>query len=122
MSRAILLLALSMLCACSSMNSRSTAGHEPRTVVITGASSGFGRGVALELAARGDNVVLAARRTQLPEEVARAAGGRALLVTTDVSNPADMERPGPRAVERVRANRHLVQHAGGGAPRPLLDL
>ena len=33
-----------------------------RTVVITGASSGFGRGVALSLAQQGYNLVLAARR------------------------------------------------------------
>jgi NADPH:quinone reductase-like Zn-dependent oxidoreductase len=36
-----------------------------RTFVITGASSGFGRGVALALASQHANVVLAARRTEV---------------------------------------------------------
>src|SRR3954466_1413425 len=100
MSRVVLCVAICMLSACSVMDHRASAGREPRTVVITGASSGFGRGVAVALAARGDHVVLAARRTALLEEVARAAGGRALVVTTDVSNPADIERLGREAVAR----------------------
>src|SRR4051794_12170085 len=57
-----------------------------RTFVITGASSGFGQGVALRLASYGANVVLAARRTELLNEVARrvtAAGGTPLVVATD---------------------------------------
>src|SRR5690606_7842643 len=58
------------------------------TVVITGASSGLGRGVALALAASGANVVLAARRADLIEELAAKiieTGGNSLAVTTDVS-------------------------------------
>ena len=42
-----------------------------RTVVITGASSGFGRGVAERFAKDGMNVVLAARREELIEELAQ---------------------------------------------------
>ena len=63
--------------------------------MITGASSGFGRGIALAMGARGANVVLAARR---PEPLAtaaaaiRASGGQALVVPTDVSQPAEMAR------------------------------
>ncbi len=44
-----------------------------RTFVITGASSGLGRGAALKLAAYGANVVLAARRTVVLDQVAREA-------------------------------------------------
>jgi short-subunit dehydrogenase len=61
-----------------------------RTVVVTGASSGFGRGIALAFGARGANVVLAARRVELLEAEAaaiRASGGQALVVGTDVSDP-----------------------------------
>jgi short-subunit dehydrogenase len=74
-----------------------------RTYVVTGASSGFGRGVALKLGSYGANVVLAARRTAVLEEVAdqvRGAGGQALVVTTDVSRADDVERLARAAVER----------------------
>lgn len=40
--------------------------------VITGASSGIGRGLAIELARRGESVALLARRRNLLEEVADA--------------------------------------------------
>ena len=51
-----------------------------KTVLLTGASSGLGRGVARELARRGTRVVVTARRRERLEEVAKdveRAGGRA---------------------------------------------
>ncbi len=58
------------------------------TIVIVGASSGFGKGAALKLAKEGANVVVAARRIDLLDELVRdikAEGGNALAVQTDVS-------------------------------------
>jgi short-subunit dehydrogenase len=63
-------------------------------VVITGASSGIGRATALEMARRGANLVLAARRTEALEQVAaqcRVLGVRATAVTADVSSPGDCQ-------------------------------
>jgi len=74
-----------------------------RTFVVTGASSGVGRGVALKLASYGANVVLAARRTEALNDAAaqvQAAGGQALVVTTDVSRADQVERLVGSAVER----------------------
>jgi short-subunit dehydrogenase len=64
-------------------------------VVITGASSGIGRACALEFSRRGANVILAARRASLLEEVAaecRKSGVDATVVATDVSRKDDCNR------------------------------
>lgn len=65
-----------------------------KVVVITGASSGFGRGAAVRFAEQGANVVLAARRKNLLKEVAdecRRRGVRAEVVEADVSDHDDVE-------------------------------
>lgn len=82
-----------------------------KTVVITGASSGIGRATALEMARRGANVVLAARRIERLEEVAaecRALGVTALSVPTDVTKPEDCRR----LVDAVATVDVLVNNAG----------
>ena len=66
-----------------------------KKVVITGASSGIGRAVALEMARRGANVVLGARRAERLDEVAqqcRALGVTAVGVQTDVTMVEDCQR------------------------------
>lgn len=89
-----------------------------RTYVVLGASSGFGRGVATELAAHRANVVVAARRTDLLEEVAteaRARGGQALVVTVDASQPDQVERLAREAVGRFGRIDAWINIAGVGA-------
>ncbi|HEU5321609.1 MAG TPA: SDR family oxidoreductase [Methylomirabilota bacterium] len=65
-----------------------------RTAVVTGASSGIGRAIALALAAEGADVVVNfARSRAAAEKVAAeigALGRRALLVRADVSAPAEV--------------------------------
>lgn len=73
-----------------------------KTYVIVGASSGLGRGVAQELGKCKANVVLAARRTDLLEEIAdtiRSSGGNAVVVTMDISKPEDLQRVADAAVK-----------------------
>jgi len=63
-----------------------------KTVVITGASSGIGRAVALEMARRGANVVLGARRLDRLESVAaecRKLGVSARAIAADVTSRED---------------------------------
>src|SRR5437762_12957691 len=71
-----------------------------RTVVITGASSGFGRGVGERFAKDGMSLVLASRREGRVEELARKCethGARALAVKTAVSLREQVEESAQRA-------------------------
>jgi short-subunit dehydrogenase len=89
-----------------------------RTYVIVGASSGFGQGAAIRLGTLRANVVLAARRTDLLEEVAgkvRAAGGQALVVTTDVAEPSQVEALADAATRRFGRIDVWMNIAGVGA-------
>jgi uncharacterized protein len=82
-----------------------------KNVAITGASSGIGRAVALEMARRGANVVLGARRADRLETVAaecRALGVTATAVACDVTSQEDCRRL-IAAVPRVDV---LVNNAG----------
>ena len=64
---------------------------KPRTVLVTGASSGRGRAMALEFAAQGAYVAVTARRLPLLEELAqeiRTRGGHAVPLAFDVQDAA----------------------------------
>ena len=89
-----------------------------KVVVITGASSGFGKGTALQLAGGGAYLVLAARRDSLLEELAQqcqAQGGQAIAVHTDVSKPEDMQQLAQTAVSTYGRIDVWINDAGGGA-------
>jgi len=73
-----------------------------KTVLITGASSGIGRGLALEIAGRGARLGLVARREDVLKEIVddiKSRNGTAIAVGADVRDAAAVRT----AAERIRA-------------------
>ena len=89
-----------------------------RTIVITGASSGIGAALARTLT--GQNLVLAARRREELEAVARDVSGRA--VVTDVTRREDVIRLRDEALRAFGSVDVWVNNAGRGITRPVLEL
>ncbi|HUQ93186.1 MAG TPA: SDR family oxidoreductase [Bryobacteraceae bacterium] len=88
-----------------------------KVIVITGASSGFGKGASREFAQRGASLVLAARRDSLLDELARECGelgGAAISVPTDVSNSEEMEQLAHAAASKFGHIDVWVNNAGAG--------
>src|SRR5699024_7916396 len=87
-----------------------------RTAIITGASSGIGKGIDKELAQKGVNVVLAARRKEkleeLADEINKANKGKALAVKTDISNEKDVEKLTREAEKAFDHIDILINNAG----------
>lgn len=115
----VLLLCLIALagCATSPLGGSERNRIAGKTYVVTGASSGIGRGVALALARDHANVVLAARGGGALEEAAReaeAAGGHALVVITDVSRAEDVEHLAQQALARFGHIDVWINDAGVG--------
>ncbi|WP_405013652.1 SDR family oxidoreductase [Kitasatospora sp. NBC_01539] len=91
--------------------------------VVTGAGSGIGRAVALELAAGGWQVVLAGRRADALRETAALADGRAVAIPADVTEPASVDALFAETAERFGRVDLLFNNAGTfGAPTPVEDL
>ena len=94
--------------------------HNPpsRVVVITGASSGVGHATAIAFAETRAAVVIAARSVDVLESVAdacRIAGGAALAVPTDVSDPDQVERLASMAVAEFGRIDVWINNAGVAA-------
>ena len=97
------------------------SGHN---VLITGASSGIGRLLALEMAARGARIALVARREEALAEVAeeiRATGGNAVALVCDVGDREQALATAARAVEELGSIDVLVNNAGYGRHRRFVD-
>jgi len=86
-----------------------------KVIAITGASSGMGKAIAIELAKNGAKVVLGARRTeqlqQLVEEI-KSTGGEATCTTIDVKNKTDLVQLVNTAVEEYGKLDVIVNNAG----------
>lgn len=93
-----------------------------QVVIVTGASSGIGAATAHELARRGAKVVLAARRVEELAGIERAlkeAGGEALAIPTDMTDPAQVQRLVEQAEKTYGRIDVLVNNAGIGGGGPL---
>src|SRR5215831_2422460 len=96
-----------------------------RVAVVTGASSGIGRTIALAFASTGCAVVLVARRAALldalREEIA-AKGGRAASLACDLANRARIADCAAQARQPFGDPDILVSAAGTNRRKPLLDV
>jgi len=94
--------------------------------VVTGAGRGIGEGIARVLAGAGAGLVLAARRTEEIERVAeqiRKDGGRAIAVTTDVTDEDAVEALAQAARDEYGRLDIWVNNAGGSpVSQPLTQL
>lgn len=96
-----------------------------RTAVVTGASRGIGRAVALNLARAGATTVLVARDEERLEQVAadiRSLGGTALVLPCDVADPDAVARAAARALDVGGPVDVLVNAAGFAVWRPFLEV
>lgn len=96
-----------------------------KVAVVTGASRGLGRAIAVALADAGAAVVLAARSRPHLDESAHAvaqAGGRALVVITDVSRYPEVEALMDRTVAELGRLDIVVNNSGIAKVTPLAEL
>lgn len=85
-----------------------------KTILITGASTGFGRAIADEALNRGHQVVLAVRNPQSVADLAARFPGKAHPIPFDLTKPADAERAVRETVEQFGSLDVLVNNAGYG--------
>jgi short-subunit dehydrogenase len=96
-----------------------------KTVMITGASSGIGRGVALELARRGAQVGLVARRSDLLAQTVteiKKSGGRALALVADVNDEHSIRTVADQVRREFGPIDVLIANAGIGGASHAVDL
>jgi short-subunit dehydrogenase len=86
-----------------------------KVVIVTGASAGIGKSLAMRLASQGSKVVIAARRVERLELVAlecRSLGGEVLVVPTDVSDETQCKRLVEKAIDKFGSLDMLINNAG----------
>ena len=106
----------------------SSFGLAGKVAVVTGASQGIGRAIALGLANAGTDVVLAKYPGPRQDEIesvrreVEAAGRRAIIVPTDVSKVADVNAMIDAAKDTFGRVDILVNNAGWTGTTPALDV
>ena len=92
-----------------------TAAFKDHVAVVTGASSGIGKALALQLAAQGAAISLASRNAERLESLAaecRARGGSALAVPTDVSDEEQCRSLMDETIRQFGRLDMLINNAG----------
>jgi 3-oxoacyl-[acyl-carrier protein] reductase len=93
--------------------------------IVTGAASGIGRAIALDLAGLGASVVAADKDIGGAQEVVKeieSAGGRAIATETDVTGKKDVEQMVQKTIERFGKIDILVNNAGIIARSSVMDI
>lgn len=100
-----------------------------RTAIVTGAGQGIGRGIAVEMANAGADIVIAEFRPEAGEETAslvRDTGRKALVVRTDVTSEDDVNRMMSAAISELGSVDVLVNNVGSfvadGEKRTIVDM
>ncbi len=97
-------------------------GLRDRACIVTGATGGIGRAVAVSLASEGASVLLVGRRSEALAEVARACEGSGEPLELDVTAEDAGERALTACLERFGRIDVLVNSAGTSAVRSLEEL
>lgn len=95
------------------------------TAIVTGASTGVGKAVALKLAKCGANVALVARRSDKLEEVAGLAeklGVKVFVVACDVTDSNQVKSAVQTVIQELGPVHILVNSAGFGVWKPFLEI
>lgn len=98
--------------------------NEHKNAIVTGAGSGIGRAVALNLVDDGYKVAIAGRNAQTLDQTKTEAGANAeriLCVPTDVSDPASVEALFNRTLEAFGRIDLVFNNAGQNAPGVALE-
>lgn len=100
------------------------ASVKDKVILITGASRGLGRALALEFARKGAALIVNSRESSASElrqteQLAHAQGAMVLSVVGDVSNRADVERLAAEALARFGRVDVLVNNASALGPTPM---
>src|SRR5438094_5271521 len=93
-------------------------------VLVTGASQGIGRALAVAAAGRGCQVLASARSAELLGELVtevRAAGGTIEAVASDITDPAERQKLADAAETHFGGLDVLINNAGIGATGHFMD-
>jgi NAD(P)-dependent dehydrogenase (short-subunit alcohol dehydrogenase family) len=99
-------------------------GLDGKIAIVTGGSKGIGRAIATTFAGAGAGVAVAARRLEDLERTAKeieAAGGQALAVPTDVTEPVQVQALVDQTVDHFGTIDILVNNAGAAPFLSTLD-